>query len=68
MDLSISSKHLLFLSLSKDTTLSNEEQLTTSLKASSIHFAPNTPHQRMWHESPKVYIVMMPKLTLPRLK
>ena len=35
---------------------------------SSIPFTLNTTHQTMWHKSPKIYIVMLPKFTLPRLK
>ena len=35
--------------------------------ARTIHI-PHTPHQAMQHKSPKIYIVMSPKFTLPIFK
>ena len=52
--------------IEKDPKANSQSNIVLKRKGLSIKFPPNAPHQMTQDGFPNSYILMMPKLTLPR--
>ena len=52
--------------IEKDPKANSQSNIVLKRKGLSIMFPPNAPHQMTQDGFPNSYILMMPKLTLPR--